>query len=120
VQQDIKYTKSEVQVIPKKKKQTRHYWRQNQDEDSNFPLNCIYEIIMAYNTPLLFARGAGALKAKKRKATEKPQRRKRRKFGDADDDDDHEPWIPSGYRKTSRLVRNSETGKWEYISAMVV
>jgi hypothetical protein len=75
---------------------------------------------MAYNTPLLFARGAGAMKVKKRKATEKSQRRKRRKFGDADDDDDHEPWIPSGYRKTSRLVRNSETGKWEYVSSMVV
>ena len=107
IQQDIKYTKSEVQLVPSKnkKKKRYHYWRQNRDglHHPVSPLNSTYEIIKAYNTPLLFARGAGVLKAKKRKTAEKAQRRKRRKIGDTDDDDDHEPWIPSGYKKNGNM-----------------
>ncbi|KAL3789791.1 hypothetical protein ACHAWO_000262 [Cyclotella atomus] len=67
------------------------------------PLNRIYEIITSWNTPLLFARGAGKLKPKKKtpKTQQKKSqsKRKRRKFGDEDDDDDDEPYIPLGARK---------------------
>ena len=62
-------------------------------------LQFLYEIIMGWpSLPLLFARGAGKVKANGRgageieKKTQKP-RKKRRKFGDEEDDED-EPYIP--------------------------
>jgi hypothetical protein len=88
------------------------------------PLNRIYEIITSWNTPLLFARGAGKLKPKKKtpKTQQKKSqsKRKRRKFGDEDDDDDGEPYIPLGARKRGRSVYNPELAKWDYIPPTVV
>jgi hypothetical protein len=112
VQQDIKYNKDDVNLVAKKpKKQQRWYRRQTSDPDSS--LNRLYEVITSWNTPLLFARGAGVLKAKKKRNANKPSR-KRRKFGDVDFDDD-EPWVPKGARKKGRHTYNTETKEWEYI-----
>jgi Ran GTPase-activating protein (RanGAP) involved in mRNA processing and transport len=87
-------------------------------------LNRLYEVIRAWNTPLLFARGAGELSNQKwvgptkSKKKGQPKRRKRRKFGDEDEDD--EPWIPNGARKRGRHVWNSEEMKFDYIPPTVV
>jgi hypothetical protein len=91
-------------------------------------LNRIYEIITSWNTPLLFARGAGKLKQKKKTSQVQPlpvqqkksltKSRRRRKFGD--DDDDDEPYIPVGARKRGRSVYNPELDDWEYIPPTVV
>ena len=78
-------------------------------------LKRLYEIIMAWpSLPLLFSRGAGELKTKKRAAPTKTKRRKRRKFGDEEDDDD-EAYIPRGARKTGKWEWDPETRKREYV-----
>ena len=83
--------------------------------DPDPSLKRLYETIMAWpSLPLLFNRGAGELKTKRKvtKSKTKP-RKKRRKFGDEEDDDD-EPFIPKGARKRGKWERNPETGRYRY------
>jgi hypothetical protein len=127
VQQEIKYDKHNMELVSKG---TKNSWNQSEwDREAhvrtypNSSLNRLYEVIKAWNTPLLFARGAGELKAKNRTAATKtkvkPIPRKRRRFGDEDDDDD-EPWVPKGARTKGKWEWNSETDKHEYIPPVVL
>jgi hypothetical protein len=109
VQQELDFGRdSTIRLVPKKSS-----------------LNCIYEVVTTWNTPLLFARGAGKLKKKEKappvnqKKKSQSKGRKRRKFGDESDDDD-EPYIPVGARKRGKRVYNPELNKWEYIPPTVV
>jgi hypothetical protein len=109
VQQELDFQRdSTIRLVPKKSS-----------------LNCIYEVVTTWNTPLLFARGAGKLKKKEKappvnqKKKSQSKGRKRRKFGDESDDDD-EPYIPVGARKRGKRVYNPELNKWEYIPPTVV
>ena len=68
-----------------------HRWGYRNQYDPS--LHYLYEIITGWpSLPLLFVRGAGVLKKKKRTKPQKP-RKKRRKFGDEEDSED-EAWIP--------------------------
>ena len=79
VQQKVKYDRHEVVLKP---------------NNRTMSLGRLYEIISGWQSlPLLFVRGAGKLKRKKKIQLKK--HRKRRKFGDEEDDDD-EPFIPRG------------------------
>jgi hypothetical protein len=123
VQQDYKYgrEREDIQLVYKSK-------RQRYSVNSKGPLNMIYELVTSWNTPLLFARGAGKLRRKKNAAPNKKalpveknqsKRRKRRRFGDENDEED-EPYIPKGTRKNGRWMFNSETDRWERIPPTVV
>eukprot|EP00956_Cyclotella_meneghiniana_P038862 scaffold161261_cov64-Cyclotella_meneghiniana.AAC.1 len=115
VQQDVR--PHDAQLVQKQpKKQSRSYggYREEPTADPDSALNRIYGIVSTWNSPLLFTRGSGVLKATKKKAKGQVYRRKRRKFGD-DDDYEDETYIPKPARK--RRVWNSETETWDYFSA---
>ena len=120
VQQDVSCYKENVQLVKKepKKQKNRGYYRVGPTADPDSALNRIHSIVSTWNSPLLFTRGSGVLKAKK-KATGKVNRRKRRKFGDADDSDD-EPYIPKGARKRRKWVWDSEINTYDIIPPTVV
>ena len=91
IQQEMGYNNYGKDVVPPA-------WMRSTErgnKDPNHPIRRLYETIMAWpSLPLLFNRGAGELKTKRKVTNAKTKpRKKRRKFGDEEDDDD-EPYIP--------------------------
>ena len=95
-QQDVSNYGVNIKLV-KKEPYRRH--REEPTADPHSALNRIHGIVTSWNTPLLFTRGSGVLKATKKKATGKVNRRKRRKFGDEDDESTDELYIPQLARK---------------------
>ncbi len=111
IQQEIGYNGCGKDVVPDSWMQAK---RGKYYPDPS--LKRLYETIMAWpSLPLLFNRGAGELKTKRKvtKSKTKP-RKKRRKFGDEEDSDD-EAWVPKGASKRGKWVRNPETGRYTYV-----
>ena len=112
VQQEIKHSEDSVDIKHKTTNKADRWAQSDWDSEYNHrtfhrsSLNRLFETITAWNTPLLFARGAGEIKTTKRalqiKKKKPSKRRKRRTFGD-DDDEDDEPWVPSGRRKRCKV-----------------
>ena len=127
VQQEFKCNGSDI-VLKSMTTRKKGKWVYNPEKrrsvyDYNYitdpTLNRLYEIISGWQSlPLLFVRGAGELKTKKKVQTKKKKKsqskpRKRKRFGEEDDED--EPFIPKGARKTTRYVYNSETRRYNCI-----
>ena len=111
IQQQVTHSEDSIVIKHKTTNNEIERWMQSEwDSESGCriltrsSLNRIFETITAWNTPLLFARGAGEIKTTKRthQIRRKKLTKRRRKFGD-DEDEDDEPWIPSGARKRCKV-----------------